>query len=428
MNDPTAETIAFGQAVADVDRAAQRAQERAAPILRAARTQETVDEWLDGLGRVRFNAPFWEGDTPTDEWTLEMIVPKGRSVSLSARAGTGKSLLTVWACTQKVTGQRGLGGVASSPTAGTILYCDYEMTPADLRERLESMGLGPETDLTRLHYLSLPALAPLNSPEGGQQLLAVAKAVDAEVVIIDTFSRAAPGIENDAATAQDYYRYTGLLLKQAGIASLRLDHLGKETGRGARGSSAKADDVDVSWVVTVLSNKSETIGGTVVTKRFKLVADKQRVDWVTPELELYQLAEPLAFRLATEPGWPAGTKEVADLLDRLHVPLDATAKVASAALRAADAPKRKGVVLSSLKFRRLALDQKIGHESSGTTTGTAQTDIAGTIAGTEKRKRHSTSTGTAAGTAGTNRPPETPGVPTHMWEPGLGTLLDEEIL
>ena len=45
-----------------------------------------------------------------------------------------------------------------------VLYLDYEMTRADLRERLEDMGYGPDADLKRLHYALLPDLRPARHP------------------------------------------------------------------------------------------------------------------------------------------------------------------------------------------------------------------------------------------------------------------------
>ena len=42
------------------------------------------------------------------------------------------------------------------------------MTPDDLDERLREMGYGPGSDLSNLHYATLPSLPPLDTPEGGK--------------------------------------------------------------------------------------------------------------------------------------------------------------------------------------------------------------------------------------------------------------------
>jgi hypothetical protein len=69
-------------------------------------------------------------------------------------------------------------------------------------------------------------------------------------VIVDTTSRTIQGNENSADTFADLYKYTLMRLKRGGHTSLRLDHEGKDPARGARGSSAKGADVDVSWHLT----------------------------------------------------------------------------------------------------------------------------------------------------------------------------------
>ncbi len=64
---------------------------------------------------------------------------------------------------------------------------------------------------------------------------------------LDYCSRAVDGDENDSRTITDFYRETVLPLKQRGVAVLRLDHTGRNAAHGARGSSAKNDDVDAVW-------------------------------------------------------------------------------------------------------------------------------------------------------------------------------------
>jgi hypothetical protein len=58
------------------------------------------------------------------------------------------------------------------------------------------------------------------------------------------------GIENDADTWLALYRHLIVPLKAAGRATVRLDHFGKDTTRGSRGSSAKTQDVDHVWELT----------------------------------------------------------------------------------------------------------------------------------------------------------------------------------
>ena len=131
-----------------------------------------------------------------------------------------------------------------------VLYLDFEMTKQILQERLKNMGATPDTDLTRLHYALLPPLLPMDTQEGGKQVCDLARLVQADLVIIDTFSRAVIGEENSSDTIRNYYAYTGRELKKEGRGLLRIDHAGKDAARGQRGSSGKNDDVDLVWELT----------------------------------------------------------------------------------------------------------------------------------------------------------------------------------
>lgn len=55
------------------------------------------------------------------------------------------------------------------------------------------------------------------------------------------------GEENDSTPWLDLYRYALVQLKARGVAVVRLDHFGKDRGKGSRGSSAKTQDIDHVW-------------------------------------------------------------------------------------------------------------------------------------------------------------------------------------
>ena len=134
------------------------------------------------------------------------------------------------------------------------------------------MGYSKDTDLSLLHYASLPPIGSLDTPEGAKQICDLARAVQAKLVIIDTFSRAVEGAENDADTVRNFYRWTALNLKQEGRSLLRIDHAGKDLKKGARGTSAKNDDVDLVWQMTRTDN-------TVVLK-----STKKRHTWILDKI------------------------------------------------------------------------------------------------------------------------------------------------
>jgi hypothetical protein len=211
--------------------------------LLTATTDGTSSEDPNPLAPYLINwQTFWTTDHTETEWLLEPLFAKGRAHAIYAGAKVGKSFVTLAACAALATGQPFLRKPQTQPQH--VLYVDYEMTPQDLADRLTEFGY-EHTVFDHLHYAQLPNLPPLDTPKGGIALCQAAHAVGAEIVIIDTTGRAVEGDENDANTYQNFYRYTGMQLKRLGMTWARLDHAGKDTTRGQRGSSAKNDDVDI---------------------------------------------------------------------------------------------------------------------------------------------------------------------------------------
>lgn len=283
---------------------------------------------------------FWADETVPEEWLVEPVIPAKRSISIHAPGGTGKSLLALYLAANAATG-RPVFGLPSGPKR-RVLYLDYEMTDNDLRERLESFGFGPSVDMSNLRYALLPSIAPLDTDAGAATVIRWAELVDAELVIIDTFARAVSGDENEADTVRAFYRLTGARLKAAGRAMVRIDHTGKDPDKGARGTSAKRDDVDVVWRLTALE------GG------LRLKAEKRRMSWVKETIELrLDDEDDLAYKIIGGGGttWPLRTKECADDLDRIGAPKGITTRRATDALRAAGIKYRRQVVVAAVRFR-----------------------------------------------------------------------------
>lgn len=281
---------------------------------------------------------FWSTDHKDAEWIAEPLIPARRSTALFAPGGTGKSLLALYISACVATGTALLGR-RSEPRS--VLYLDYEMTADDLAERLEQMGFGEEADLENLHYALLPSLPPLDDPEGGKAVVRLAEMVGAELVVIDTFGRAIHGDENDADTVRSFYRWTGLHLKHAGRAFLRVDHAGKDVTKGQRGSSAKNDDVDVVWQMTA---KEDGV--------FTLTAKKRRMGWVPMTVDVVMNDEDrLTFNLLHGVTYPAGTAAVAEELSAMGVPADASSREAIKAFRGGGGSARDNVIRAAQKYR-----------------------------------------------------------------------------
>jgi hypothetical protein len=288
-------------------------------------TEGVFVEWAD----------FWKRDRSEADYLLDDVIVRGRGHAVYAPHKAGKSLFTLWACVE----------ILKRNPKAVVIYLDYEMTEDDLQERLEDMGYGADSDLERLRYWLLPTLPPLNSAHGSEALLAIVGNValafpDHHIaVVIDTTSRAVSGEENESGPYRDFYRLTGLRLKQLGVTWVRLDHEGKDPTKDQRGSSAKGDDIDVAWQV------KPTDDGIALTRKLT------RISWV-PERVVYSMpADPLRYVRVGETV-PAGTKECVDLLDAAGVPVDMSGNAAQAALKEAGTPKRRNVVHAAQKARK----------------------------------------------------------------------------
>jgi len=280
---------------------------------------------------------FWERDRCAD-FLVEPIITRGRSHSLNARAEVGKSLLLQEVAFACATGRAVLHRPAGE--ALTVVYLDMEMTEDDLEDRADSFGYGPGDDLSRLHYVLLPNIPPLDTREGGRVLTAYVADVGAELVVIDTTARVLDGEENDADTLRDFHRHSGQPLKSAGVTWVRADHLGKDASRGARGTSAKNDDVDVVWQVTKAN------GG------ISLRAVKRRVRWVPETVNLAVVTDPHTRHQPSEALWPDGTLDAAAKLDKAGVPLEAGRPRARDMLETAGLSVGTDALRAGLRWRR----------------------------------------------------------------------------
>ena len=222
--------------------------------------QQDLDEDRRRQVREAFPTLDWHAlwaDDSEEEWILEPLLPARRLVALYSAPKVGKSLLMLEIGVGISLGALTLGSQVPRPYS--VLYVDFENDPkGDVRSRLQAMGYGPD-DLGNLHYLSFPTLAALDSPAGAEQLLAAIDAYGAEVVVVDTVSRAVKGEENENDTWLSFYRNTGLALKQAKVALIRLDHSGKDESKGQRGGSAKSGDVDAIWRMSKVNESVFTL-------------------------------------------------------------------------------------------------------------------------------------------------------------------------
>jgi hypothetical protein len=291
-------------------------------------------EWCAFLGWPLF----WEKEEQVTDWEVEPLFPSGRQTNLYARAKVGKSLLLLDVATARATG----GSLLGQPPrpAVHVLYFDFEMSADDLRERLEALGYGPESDLSRLHYDQAGDLPPLDTPLGGAVITATCQRFAASMVVVDTMARAVHGEENSSDTYRNFQQHTAGPLRSLGVTLVCADHSGKDSRQGQRGSSAKEDGADVVFNLSAA-------GDSLVLRR-----THSRVPWVARDVTLRREEEPVLRHVLAPVAYPDGTVECAELLDDLGVSLDASRRACAAALKTAGQGRRNEVVQAAIKYRR----------------------------------------------------------------------------
>lgn len=250
----------------------------------------------------------WADDTE-EEWIVEPLLAARRLVALYSAPKVGKSLLMLELAAGIATGKGLLGNPPTEPKR--TLYVDYENDPrGDIRERLINMGYGPG-DLDNLALLSFPMMAALDTEAGSLQLLAAVEEYGCHIVVIDTVSRSIQGDENENDTWLNFYRHTGLKLKQAGVSLIRLDHSGKDESKGQRGGSAKSGDVDAVWRMSRVGEET-----------FELVCEAQRFPIAEKHLTIRRTEDPVLRHVAVVDGVKTQREDLLEALGRARVPKD----------------------------------------------------------------------------------------------------------
>ncbi|MER8233516.1 AAA family ATPase [Streptomyces sp. NPDC094049] len=353
----------------------------------------------------------WGTFFATDFGSIQLLpgrlMAPGQQITVVGDGKAGKSLFTQEWMWRMATGQSFLGDKPQDPVR--ILYLDAENGQEQVQERFLSFGAGPRS-MGELQYASFPPVRPLDTAGGGADLVSMVKATSADLVVIDTVSRFISGPENDADTWLSLYRHTLLPLKRDRIASVRLDHRGKDSERGARGSSAKTQDVDHVWELSALG------GGTLALKRthtrtgigpdhFDLVrqARKDGDNWAhggTRHILMTWENEPSA-----HPAVPGTVEHIIASLDAAGLPDNTGNRVARQTLADRQIPGGNEKIAEAIR-RRKARSQMSDSGVSGKRSGDRSDErfpetFPGTHSGTEE----------TAGQTFPGTPPETPGTP-----------------
>jgi AAA domain len=290
----------------------------------------------------------FDGAPDDIDWLVPDFIARGQSYSLVSPAKAGKSLLMLDVAAAIAVGRSALGNPAQPPVR--VLYVDCENSRDDIAERPRDMGYGPD-DLSELRYLSFPSLPALDSPAGGAEIAELAEHHDVALVVIDTIARVVTGEENSADTYRNLYRFTLQPLKAQRRAVVRLDHRGKGVNTGARGSSAKNDDVDVVWQLNQSPGPDGEAYVTLRLERQRGSAHPEQINVVrdvTPRLRHVAKDAPLADSERQRVG------ECIEAMKALGLPADIGRPKALKALRENGYKVRSDTVMAAVKARKMA--------------------------------------------------------------------------
>ncbi|MGW3025830.1 AAA family ATPase [Streptomyces sp. NPDC001221] len=377
----------------------------------------------------------WDEFFLTDFGAVQLLPGKlmgpGQQITLVGDGKAGKSLFTQEWMWRMATGQPVLGDTPQAPVR--ILYLDAENGQEQVQERFLSFGANAR-HMGELRYASFPPIRPLDTAGGGADLLALVKATGAELVVIDTVSRFIGGPENDADTWLSLYRHTLLPLKRERIASVRLDHFGKDKERGGRGSSAKTQDVDHVWELSSQGGGSLTLKRThtrtgigpdffSIVRQARRDGDNWALGGTRHVLMSYEEDPDTTSGLASIPGT---VEHIVATLDAAGVPNDAGNRAVRQKLADLQVPGGNDKIAEAVR-RRKARSETPGFDVSGKRSGDRSDErfpetFPGTPPGTDE----------TAGQTFPGTPPETPGtppvptVPPTKWGNGLGTPEHQE--
>jgi hypothetical protein len=297
----------------------------------------------------------FDGTQDDIDWLVPDFIARGQSYALVSQAKAGKSLLMLDVAAALAAGRPVFGQKPRPPAR--VLYVDHENGEFDIIERLRDMGYTPG-ELDNLRYLSFPSMPPLDGPAGGIDLADLAEHHDAALVIIDTVARVVAGEENSADTYRALYRHTLAPLKAAGRAAVRLDHRGHGTKTGARGSSAKADDVDAVWTLDTQP------GGEDGEVFVNLGLERQRGNAHPDRLLVLRQYDPHLRHVIRPKGMPDAERRrigaCIEAIIQLRLPVDTGARRARDALRLSGFKVRNDVVAAAVKARKAAATQAAG--------------------------------------------------------------------
>jgi DNA-binding PadR family transcriptional regulator len=225
------------------------------------------------------------------EWIIPGWLPRDGVAAIYAPSGRGKSFYALSMALELARG----GSFAGVPLeASSVLYVAAER-PTDQRDRFEAWSL--RHGEKELSGFALMAAAPqLGTFSDVEALCSLIRERSAKIVVLDTFARMTLGLEENSSKEIGPVMESLDRIREAtaGGAVLVVHHTGKDSTRGARGSSAFLAALDVGI----------TLDGDSQALRARVEKSNAGPE---PLPEWYKL-EPVA--LPSEPGGPVRSSAV----------------------------------------------------------------------------------------------------------------------
>lgn len=202
-------------------------------------------------GRSRFY-PYDEDEQnelrdPT--WIFPHLLPDDSTVMLYGESGTYKSFLALDMALTVASGIEGFGSAARQQADVVFIAGEGPRSIAKQRRPAWRLARGVEGPIPFHIIDTMPLMA--RPDEVGQVIEEIKrKGLKPKLIVVDTLARAMAGMnENDAKDAGLFIEAIEALKRSFGCTILIVHHAGKESGRGARGSSALQAGFDAAFEV-----------------------------------------------------------------------------------------------------------------------------------------------------------------------------------
>lgn len=191
-----------------------------------------------------------EEPLPPVDYTIKELHPTGGNALLRAGYKVGKSTILLNLMRSLVDGEPFLGRFPVESPRGNVAFWNYEVSRSQFREWLKAVGLKNQDNASVLNLRG--EVLPLDVKEMYEWAVNWVRNRNVSCLIVDPFSRAYSGDENDNSAVGAWLDNLDEFKKDAGIDDLFLSaHFGRDQHQErARGAARLEDWPDALWLLT----------------------------------------------------------------------------------------------------------------------------------------------------------------------------------